>query len=319
MSSKDKGSREEILLWSCGRLIRHAAHLSVATQTVVDVCSLDSIPGLERTVAVLYDNGAVRIVGPDSVVEEMLSAAKNSQVDSSNPYLDRWRRAVAASEPVMFPFPLGIAAIVCSTEALLLLGHDGSICLWDVATYLKSIYYPPAAQPPSESKPENIASVSAVTVSVSSTGVSIIPTAPSERTLHAMAVDAERQRILDEIEHQPQPVAKSPYAESLNRLSAYQITLPGNCTKIGAGQFHYAAVTSDGDLFTWGLNTHGQLGRLPVASTYTPPASVSLPVAVATLACGAVHTIVTLRDGTAFAFGWNRFGQLGVGGFTFVD
>lgn len=32
------------------------------------------------------------------------------------------------------------------------------------------------------------------------------------------------------------------------------------------------------------------------------------------MACGARHTLVLAATGAAFAFGWNRFGQLGLGG-----
>ena len=37
-----------------------------------------------------------------------------------------------------------------------------------------------------------------------------------------------------------------------------------------AGEFHAAAVASDGNLYTWGLNTYGQLGHNDRVNRYSP-------------------------------------------------
>jgi alpha-tubulin suppressor-like RCC1 family protein len=96
---------------------------------------------------------------------------------------------------------------------------------------------------------------------------------------------------------------------------------------ISAGSFHSAAVSSFGDVYTWGWNTNGQLGLPKVAEhtfekaseshqqVYTTPQLIDLDDdndAVAKVFCGSKHTILRTERNRLFAAGLNNYGQLGL-------
>ncbi|NLH98577.1 MAG: hypothetical protein GX446_03690 [Chthonomonadales bacterium] len=80
-----------------------------------------------------------------------------------------------------------------------------------------------------------------------------------------------------------------------------------------AGYFHTLARGLDGRLYAFGANGYGQLG---VGDTIdrTSPTLVSGPITgVKAIAGGYGHSMVLLNDGRLFAWGWNGYGQLGLG------
>ncbi|XP_065334397.1 RCC1 and BTB domain-containing protein 1-like [Cloeon dipterum] len=75
------------------------------------------------------------------------------------------------------------------------------------------------------------------------------------------------------------------------------------------------ARTSDGQVFTWGLNDCGQLG-LGHTTNVTSPSKVEGMLGgrfVSTIACGQSHCMAVLDSGELFAWGGNVCGQLGLG------
>jgi len=85
-------------------------------------------------------------------------------------------------------------------------------------------------------------------------------------------------------------------------------------TAISAGHSHTVALKSDGTAWAWGNNSHGQLG-----DGSTTWGGVPQPVQVAGLAdiiavsVGSRYTVALKADGTAWAWGYNYYGQLGDG------
>lgn len=82
-----------------------------------------------------------------------------------------------------------------------------------------------------------------------------------------------------------------------------------------AGEFHAAAVASDGNLYTWGLNTYGQLGHNDRVNRYSPvlvSALADANVNISWVSCGRSHTIAVSDFGEVFTWGSNEFGQLGL-------
>lgn len=88
--------------------------------------------------------------------------------------------------------------------------------------------------------------------------------------------------------------------------------LPGPATQISAGDFHSLAVLSDGSLWAWGLNNHGQLGDGTTANRIQP-VRVPLPLRAVRVDGGSAHTVAELGDLGPWTWGDNRQGQLGDG------
>ena len=98
------------------------------------------------------------------------------------------------------------------------------------------------------------------------------------------------------------------------------VSLPGATgpvTQVAAGLLFSLAVTSTGQLFSFGYNGHGQLGRAANSGTALGnpfPALVSLPGAtgpVTQVAAGSAHALALTSSDQLYAFGSNRHGQLG--------
>ncbi len=83
--------------------------------------------------------------------------------------------------------------------------------------------------------------------------------------------------------------------------------------KLVGGDYHSAAITTDGAVLSWGANWYGQLGDGTTTNRFSP-----VPVSglgdVTTLAAGGRHNLAVLEDGSVWSWGRNDFGQLGHGG-----
>lgn len=77
----------------------------------------------------------------------------------------------------------------------------------------------------------------------------------------------------------------------------------------GAGPFSTAGVLRDGFLWTWDDNLRCQLGFDLIQQ--------NAPVRVWAEA-GSSHSVEVKQDGTLWAWGWDREGQLGDGGGSYV-
>lgn len=84
-----------------------------------------------------------------------------------------------------------------------------------------------------------------------------------------------------------------------------------NATAVAAGGYHSMAI-ADGNLYTWGNNSKGQLGVGTLVDA-TRPQAVGSPVLtnVARIAAGGLHSIALKTDGTVWAWGSNSYGQIG--------
>jgi E3 ubiquitin-protein ligase HERC2 len=86
------------------------------------------------------------------------------------------------------------------------------------------------------------------------------------------------------------------------------------CVCIAAGELHSAAVTVDGDLYTWGDGFCGQLGhgdKGPCVSPQQVTKGGLEDECVANVALGARHSLAVTEDGEVFSFGLGHFGVLG--------
>nr|XP_022329995.1 probable E3 ubiquitin-protein ligase HERC1 isoform X2 [Crassostrea virginica] len=82
---------------------------------------------------------------------------------------------------------------------------------------------------------------------------------------------------------------------------------------VSAGYRHSAAVTEDGELYTWGDGEFGRLGH-DYTSSKNFPTKVQSIESVGMVACGGSHTLAVSQDGkTIWSFGGGENGKLGHG------
>ncbi|XP_050194573.1 LOW QUALITY PROTEIN: probable E3 ubiquitin-protein ligase HERC4 [Myiozetetes cayanensis] len=113
------------------------------------------------------------------------------------------------------------------------------------------------------------------------------------------------------------------------KVSEHWAKAPANCSKlrlvkelgslnivqIACGGQHAMALSRGGELFTWGQNTHGQLG-LGSQTTFIPQAQLVerlRGVPLAQIAAGGAHSTTVSLSGAVYSWGKNDFGQLGLG------
>jgi alpha-tubulin suppressor-like RCC1 family protein len=101
-----------------------------------------------------------------------------------------------------------------------------------------------------------------------------------------------------------------------NRSSPVQVGALTNWSKISKSILGAsAAIKTDGTLWTWGENIHGQLG-LGNTTDRSSPVQVGALTNWADVVFGNTHTAAIKTDGTLWTWGTNFFGQLGLGNTT---
>lgn len=98
----------------------------------------------------------------------------------------------------------------------------------------------------------------------------------------------------------------------MDRDSAVEVSVPGETFKaISVGGYHSLALASDGSVFAWGSNGHGQLGDGSTTERITP-VEISVPgKTFLAISAGEAHSLALSSDGSVFAWGYNYFGQVG--------
>lgn len=99
------------------------------------------------------------------------------------------------------------------------------------------------------------------------------------------------------------------------------VALDGLSVKVVAcGGVHTCTLTTKGALYTWGGGQAGQLGLGPQNAHFSCVPNESntmlrnlpvlvLPDSVQLVTCGHSHTLVSMRDGRIYGWGYNSYGQ----------
>lgn len=78
---------------------------------------------------------------------------------------------------------------------------------------------------------------------------------------------------------------------------------------LSAGENHCAALDSQGTVFLWGSNTHGQCAQPTQLALVTTPTPLVFDLGVKQktlqVSCGGLHTLVLNYENDVFAFGDN--------------
>ncbi|XP_074886416.1 putative E3 ubiquitin-protein ligase HERC3 isoform X1 [Buteo buteo] len=112
------------------------------------------------------------------------------------------------------------------------------------------------------------------------------------------------------------------------KLSEHWTTASADCSKtrlvkglgnrdivqIACGDQHAIALSRGGQLFTWGHNTHGQLGVGSQSALIPQPQLVERlqGISLAQIAAGGAHSAAVSLSGAVYSWGKNDFGQLGL-------
>lgn len=79
---------------------------------------------------------------------------------------------------------------------------------------------------------------------------------------------------------------------------------------VAAGWYTTIALKEDGTIWAWGSNHFGQLGDGNITARSTAPVQVSGLSGVTEIAAGAGHTVALKEDGTVWAWGRNKDGEI---------
>jgi alpha-tubulin suppressor-like RCC1 family protein len=98
------------------------------------------------------------------------------------------------------------------------------------------------------------------------------------------------------------------------QTSIVQIGSATNWAQAGCGRDgHVMAITTSGQLWGWGNNSNGQLGRGNTTSPQTSPVQIGSATNWAQVSCGTAHTLAITTTSELWASGRNTAGQLGRG------
>ena len=98
------------------------------------------------------------------------------------------------------------------------------------------------------------------------------------------------------------------------RLLVQEGLASAGCVGLAVGLAHGMLVDPDGRARSWGGGGFGQLGHGPVANVAVPQLITSLATQrVVCVAVGNAHSVIVTEAGNLFSFGFNIYGQLGLG------
>jgi alpha-tubulin suppressor-like RCC1 family protein len=82
---------------------------------------------------------------------------------------------------------------------------------------------------------------------------------------------------------------------------------------ISAGSRHTLALTTDGDVFSWGWGAQGQLGLGHTNSLAFPTKIEALTTPIKAISAGGIHSSCLDTEGQCYMWGSSEYGQLGIG------
>ena len=96
------------------------------------------------------------------------------------------------------------------------------------------------------------------------------------------------------------------------------ISLSSKINSIAAGSTHVLALTIDGKVLGWGSNHFGQVSlsqndQQHTQTFVTKPRPIVFPEKIIVIAAGMHYSLALSVSGRVYAWGWNGFGQLGLG------
>jgi alpha-tubulin suppressor-like RCC1 family protein len=82
--------------------------------------------------------------------------------------------------------------------------------------------------------------------------------------------------------------------------------------ELDTGEMHCCALSSEGQVYSWGLAANGRLGEIDASRIISIPRLINIPVQIKMIACGSEHTMAA-SNSNVFSWGANDGGRLGLG------
>ena len=134
------------------------------------------------------------------------------------------------------------------------------------------------------------------------------------RSLNAgNALSGEEVSRMEHIDHAPD---YDVHGYGRTEEDEWRLFSSASIVQVAAGACHSVCLSSDGSVWTWGLN-HGTTSGGAIPPYYTAPRQVVGLNDIVGIAAGGAHSMAIQSDGTIWAWGENCYGQLGDG--TYAD
>src|SRR5262249_14653535 len=92
------------------------------------------------------------------------------------------------------------------------------------------------------------------------------------------------------------------------------VNVSATFSKVTAGGAYTCGLTTVETVYCWGDNAYGQLGIGTIGGQYLVPQPILSPgVAIIDVTAGYLHACAITSQFTVYCWGWNQFGQLGIG------
>jgi alpha-tubulin suppressor-like RCC1 family protein len=102
-----------------------------------------------------------------------------------------------------------------------------------------------------------------------------------------------------------------------NRVRVTAVLVPFVVRKAACGAQHSALLSAQGHVYTFGNGRNHRLGHGSLLMERSPRrllgGSLSPKTKFVDVSCGGLHTLLCDEAGVAYSFGWNKYGQLGIG------
>ncbi len=99
----------------------------------------------------------------------------------------------------------------------------------------------------------------------------------------------------------------------VNKTVPVQSGNDNNWESIATADYQSYAIRKDGTLWAWGVNNYGQLGIEKINDFIIIPVQVGTDKDWIKVVAGSFHALGLKKDGSLWAWGYNGYGQLGIG------